>query len=132
MRPNAGHGHIILRFLDYTQRCTTVGRTPLDDCSPPRRAFEVCHPRCVFRYNGLGYVIVKKRHLTTHNTHNRQTSMPPVGFEPTISAGERPQTSTLDRAATRTGTNIIKPSQKKRTKYPDCDVIPGNSENEKM
>jgi hypothetical protein len=25
--------------------------------------------------------------------------MPPVGFEPTISAGERPQTYTLDRAA---------------------------------
>jgi len=29
--------------------------------------------------------------LTTHDTHNRQISMPPVGFEPTISAGERPQ-----------------------------------------
>ena len=26
--------------------------------------------------------------------------MPPVGFEPTISAGERPQTYVLDRAAT--------------------------------
>jgi hypothetical protein len=25
-----------------------------------------------------------------HNTHNRQISMPPVGFEPTIAAGERP------------------------------------------
>ena len=30
--------------------------------------------------------------------------MPPVGFEPTISAGERPQTYTLDRAAIGTGT----------------------------
>ena len=29
--------------------------------------------------------------------------MPPVGFETTISAGERPQTYALDRAATRTG-----------------------------
>jgi hypothetical protein len=29
-------------------------------------------------------------------------SMPPVGFEPTISAGERPQTFALDRAATGT------------------------------
>ena len=29
--------------------------------------------------------------------------MSQVGFEPTISAGERPQTYTLDRAATRTG-----------------------------
>ena len=29
--------------------------------------------------------------------------MPPVGFEPTISAGEWPQTYSLDRAATGTG-----------------------------
>ena len=29
--------------------------------------------------------------------------MPPVGFEPTISPGERPQTHALDRAATGTG-----------------------------
>ena len=29
--------------------------------------------------------------------------MPPVGFEPKISAGERPQTYALDRAATGTG-----------------------------
>ena len=33
--------------------------------------------------------------------------MPPVGFEPTISAGERPQAYALDRAATGTGYNII-------------------------
>ena len=32
--------------------------------------------------------------------------MPRVGFEPTISAGERPKTYALDRAATGTG-NII-------------------------
>jgi len=31
--------------------------------------------------------------------------MPPVEFEPTISAGERPQTHVLDRAATGTGNN---------------------------
>ena len=29
--------------------------------------------------------------------------MPPMGFEPTISVGERPQTYALDRAATGTG-----------------------------
>ena len=40
---------------------------------------------------------------TTHNTHNRQTSMPAAGFEPTISGGEGPQTYALDRAATGTG-----------------------------
>ena len=70
-----------LRFLYHTQRRTTVGRTPLDTWSARRR--DLC--------------------LTTHDTHNRQTSMPPVGFEPTSSAGERPWTYTLDRAATRTG-----------------------------
>jgi hypothetical protein len=32
--------------------------------------------------------------------------MPPVGFEPTISAGERQQTYALDRAATGTGDTV--------------------------
>ena len=32
--------------------------------------------------------------------HSQQTSMPPTVFEPTIWAGERPQTYALDRAAT--------------------------------
>jgi len=59
-------------FLDHTQRCTTVGRTPLDEWSARRRDL----------------------YLTTHDTHNRQISMPPVGFEPTISAGERPTHTT--------------------------------------
>ena len=33
--------------------------------------------------------------------------MPRVGFEPTISAGERPKTYALDRAATGTGPSFI-------------------------
>ena len=70
-----------LRFLDHTQRRITVGRTPLDEWSARRTDL----------------------YLTTHSTHNRQTSMPLVGFEPTISAGERPQTYALDRAVTGTG-----------------------------
>ena len=68
--------HPFLVFLDHTQRRTTVGRTPLDELSARRRDL----------------------YLTTHNTHNREASMPPVGFEPTISAGERPQTYALDLA----------------------------------
>ena len=32
--------------------------------------------------------------------------MPPVGFEPTIVAGERPKAYALDRAATGTGTVV--------------------------
>jgi hypothetical protein len=47
------------RILDHTQRRTTFCMTPLDECSAPRRDL----------------------YLTTHN---RQTSMPPVGLEPTI------------------------------------------------
>jgi hypothetical protein len=67
-----------MKFLDHTQRRTTVGRNLLHEWSAQRRDL----------------------YLTTHNTHNRQTSMPRVGFETTISAGERPQTYALDRAAT--------------------------------
>ena len=73
------------RFLDHTQRRTTGGRTPLDEWSARRRDF----------------------YLTTYNTHNRQTSMPPVGFEPTVSAGERQQTYALDCAATGTSKNNV-------------------------
>jgi len=70
------------RFLDHTQRRAAVDRTPLDEWSVRRRDL----------------------YLTTHNTHNRQTSVPPVGFKTTISAGERPEACALDRAATETGT----------------------------
>ena len=76
--------HLFLMFLYHTQRRTTVGRTPLDEWSARRRDL----------------------YLTTHNTHNRQTSMPTVGFEPTISAGEWPQNYALDGAAPGTGIHI--------------------------
>jgi hypothetical protein len=56
-----------LTFRDHTQGRTTVGRTPLDEGSARR----------------------KDLFLSTHNTYNRQTSMPPAGFEPAIPAGER-------------------------------------------
>ena len=45
-------------------------------------------------------------YLTTDNTHNRKISMSPVGFEPIISAGERPQDHALDRAANGIGVDI--------------------------
>ena len=61
------------KFLDHTQRRTTVSRTPLDEWSARRRDL----------------------YLTTHNIHNRKTSIPAVGFEPTNPVGERPQTYTL-------------------------------------
>ena len=83
--PTRAMSFSILRFLDHTQRRTIVSRTPLDEWSARRR----------------------DPYLTTHNTHNRQTSMPPVGFERTISASERLQTYALDRAATGTGKHSL-------------------------
>jgi hypothetical protein len=68
-------------FLDRTQWRTTFGRTHLDEWSARRTDF----------------------YLKTHNIHNRQTSMPPGVFEPTILGGERPQAHVLGRAATGTG-----------------------------
>ena len=58
----------LTRLLDHTQWRTTVGRTPPEEWSIRRRDL----------------------YLTTHNTHNRQTSMPRLGFQPTIAADERP------------------------------------------
>jgi hypothetical protein len=42
-------------------------------------------------------------YLITHNTHNRQTSMPLAGYEPTIPSIEWPQSHSLYRAASGTG-----------------------------
>ena len=66
------------RFLDHTQRRTTVSRTPL-----------------VIRSS--------QRPLRDNTQHSQETFMPPEGFEPRISAGEQPQTHALDRAATGIG-----------------------------
>jgi hypothetical protein len=73
------------RFLYRTQQRNTVSRTPLDKWSARRRDI----------------------YLTTHNNHNRQTSMPPAGFEPIIITDERPQTYVLDAATTRTAKTLI-------------------------
>ena len=79
--PTRAMASSFMRFLDNIQRRSTVGRTPLDEWSARRRYL----------------------YLTTHNAHNRQTSMPPAGFEPMISASELPLTYALDCAATGTG-----------------------------
>ena len=76
-------GFSFLRFRYPTQRRPTAGRAPLDEWSTSRGDL----------------------HLTTLNSHNRQTSMPPEGFEPGISAGERPHTHALDRTATSTSSS---------------------------
>jgi hypothetical protein len=77
-QPLVGQGLLIFRDFTITLRHTTLGMTPLDKWSARRRDL----------------------YLTTHNTHNRQTSMPPAGYEPTVPESERPQTHALDRAVT--------------------------------
>ena len=44
-----------------------------------------------------------QRPLRESTQHPQQTDMPPVGFEPTISASELAQNYALERAATATG-----------------------------
>jgi len=80
-QPLLGQGLIIHEVSNHTQRHTTVGMTPPDEWSARRRDL----------------------YLTTHNTYNRGTSSPPVGFEPTIPVEERPQIHALDRKATWAG-----------------------------
>ena len=62
------------RFLDHTQRCTTVGRTPLDEWSAR------CRDLCLTKYN-------------TTNIHA------PVVFEPTISATDKTKRKTKNEMA---------------------------------
>jgi hypothetical protein len=68
---------------------STAPRVP----KPPR--FSITHSRhTILDRNPLDEGPVRRRdlYLTTHNTHNRQTSMPSAGFKPTIPVNERPQT----------------------------------------
>jgi hypothetical protein len=80
----------------HTQGHTTVGRTPLDKGSARRRDL----------------------YLTTHNTYNRQTSMPSSGFEPAIPACERLQTHVLHRSAI-----LVRVIWKKQTVRVKCRVF---------
>jgi len=75
----------LMRFLDHTQRPTSIGRTPLDGWSACRRDL----------------------YVTTHSSPNRMTAITPARFEPTISAGERPQTYALERATTGNGNSFL-------------------------
>jgi hypothetical protein len=66
---------------DHIIRHTTVRRTPLDEWSARRRDL----------------------YLTTHNTHNRETSMRSAAFEPAIPERDRPQTNAFNRTDTGVG-----------------------------
>jgi hypothetical protein len=78
---------------------------------PHSRGFYVTHndaPQSVGLHSLSSQRLLPNNNNNNKNTHNRQTFIPPVGFEPTISAGEWPQTYALDGAATGTGTTAVK------------------------
>ena len=76
-QPPSGPGPPHYRGYMITLRHTTLDRTPLDQLSARRRNL----------------------YLNSHNTDKRRTFMPPAEFEPAIPTSERPQTHTLERAA---------------------------------
>ena len=72
-RSNSWPGPLHYRTFTIILRHATLGRTFLDKRSARHRDL----------------------YLTTHYNQNRQTTMPPSGFEPTIPASERPQTHNI-------------------------------------
>jgi len=62
-------------------------------------------------YDSSGRVISSSQRSLPDNTcthtHNREISMPPLGFDPTIPEGEWQQTYAFDRVATGTGFKIV-------------------------
>ena len=73
LRPNAGQRPRHSWGFQITQDDAPFGRTSLDEWLARRRDL----------------------YLTIHNTHNKQTSMIPARFEPTISEDDRSQTYAL-------------------------------------
>jgi len=89
LRPHAGHGLLI---HEVSRSHTTTHHS---------------------RKDSSGRVISSSQRPLPDNTqHTQHTSMPPVGFERTISSGERPQTYALDRAATGTGYYLLHSTRK--------------------
>jgi hypothetical protein len=74
-----------MRFPVHTQRRATDGSTSLGQWS----------------------ACCKDHYMTTHNTYKVYISMLLAEFESTVPADERPQTYTLDRAVTWTGSSTI-------------------------
>ena len=75
--------------------------------SPHSRGFSRSHTTDATQSVGLLWTsdqLVAQNSTWQHTTlNNKETSMPPLGFEPKISADERSQTYVIDRAATGIG-----------------------------
>jgi len=82
LRPNAGHGLLILEVSrSHNDSPQSVGLSGQMNSS-------------------------SQRPIPDYTQHPQQTSMPPAGFELTMSEGQPPHTYALDRAATGTGTYV--------------------------
>ena len=76
-----------MRSTDVNNHGSTAPSGP----GPPHcRGFTTTPKTHGTRHCSPGRVIGPTQRLLSHNTHKRQTSMPSVGFEPTISARGRP------------------------------------------
>ena len=87
------------------------GTTAASGPRPPQfRGFTIILRHTMFGRTALDEWPASRRdlYLATHNIHNRQISMTPMGFEPSIPASGRPQTPAIDRAATRIGYRMSK------------------------
>ena len=73
--------------------------------SPHSRSFYIT---CNNTPQSVGLLRTGDKLVAETSRHSQQTSIPPVGFEPTISAGEWPQIYALEFAATGTGPNVIR------------------------
>jgi hypothetical protein len=94
------HGIIIVHF--FCGAATQHGSWPPHSWGFSRSHTTTQHSR----YDSSGRVIsASQRPLPDNTQHSQQTFMPPVGFEPTILAGERTQIFALGRAVTGTGCN---------------------------
>jgi len=94
-QPLVGQDLLHNRGFMIILRHTTMGRTPLDEWSARRRDL----------------------YLTIHDTHKRQTSMPPLGFKPAIPASKQLYNHALDCAATMISTVYIIPEYNSRTSF---------------
>ena len=85
-------GRVLIWWMILFTRCLFYASTTL--VAPGVLLVEVPRPHCV-RHTKFDRIPVdewsaqrRDLYMTTHNTHKRQTFMPPEGFEPAIQASE--------------------------------------------
>jgi hypothetical protein len=98
--------HYYYYYYYYYYYIIISGSAALRWLWPPRYTRFLNHPQRRATVLGLLWTcdhLVAETSTWQHTTHSRQTFMPPVGFKPTIAAGERPYTYALDGATTGAG-----------------------------